>query len=299
MNIKNTDLNLLKVFEALHEEGSASRAALQLGLTQSAISAALKRLRTLYGDPLFVRTGRGLAPTLLANQLKPVIADALGKFRQSLSMVTAQEHYQGRSVSIGLSDDFEIAFGKTLIGYMAERARHLRLIFRQTHSQIVSEELIERRFDLAICSGGLSGRQLGRQLLGEGRYACLLDGNSLPEQQDQLGLEAYLMRGHILISSGGFIGIVDEALAAQGLTRQVIASTSHFAALPYLIKGSDAVATMPEHAARTIAAHTGLRMLPCPVALPRYPVELGWRSSAQQDAAVHMVKQGIIACLSL
>ncbi len=59
MNINSTDLNLLKVFEALHDEGSASRAALQLGLTQSAVSAALNRLRAMYGDQLFVRTGRG------------------------------------------------------------------------------------------------------------------------------------------------------------------------------------------------------------------------------------------------
>lgn len=79
MNIAQVDLNLLKTFEALHDESSASRAALRLGVTQSAISAGLRRLRDLYGDPLFVRTGRGLAPTLRANQLKPVISEALDR----------------------------------------------------------------------------------------------------------------------------------------------------------------------------------------------------------------------------
>jgi hypothetical protein len=68
MNIAAVDLNLLKVFEALHEESSASRAALRLGVTQSAVSAALRRLREVYGDQLFVRTGRGLAPTLPRRQ---------------------------------------------------------------------------------------------------------------------------------------------------------------------------------------------------------------------------------------
>ena len=67
MNIVDLDLNLLKVFEALHDEGSASRAALRLGVTQSAVSAALRRLRGVYDDPLFARTGRGLTPTLRAN----------------------------------------------------------------------------------------------------------------------------------------------------------------------------------------------------------------------------------------
>ena len=87
MNIADVDLNLLKVFEALHDETSASRAALRLGVTQSAVSAALRRLRDVYDDQLFIRTGRGLAPTLRANQLKPVVTDALNKCRQSLAMV--------------------------------------------------------------------------------------------------------------------------------------------------------------------------------------------------------------------
>ena len=105
MNITDVDLNLLKVFEALHEESSASRAALRLGVTQSAVSAALRRLREVYGDPLFVRTGRGLAPTLKANQLKPVVSDALNKCRQSLAMVdptAARASYaDGRVIVLG------------------------------------------------------------------------------------------------------------------------------------------------------------------------------------------------------
>jgi LysR family transcriptional activator of mexEF-oprN operon len=83
MNIVDVDLNLLKVFEALYEESSASRAALRLGVSQSAVSASLRRLRDVYGDALFMRTGRGLAPTLRANQLRPVIGEALAKCRQS------------------------------------------------------------------------------------------------------------------------------------------------------------------------------------------------------------------------
>ena len=77
MNIDSVDLNLLKVLQALHEEGTAGRAAIRLGVTQSAVSAALGRLRALYGDPLFERTGRGLRPTPKAEELRPLIADAL------------------------------------------------------------------------------------------------------------------------------------------------------------------------------------------------------------------------------
>lgn len=299
MNIADIDLNLLKVFEALHDESSASRAALRLGVTQSAVSAALRRLREVYGDQLFVRTGRGLAPTLQANQLKPVISDALNKCRQSLAMLDpAANQYEGRSVAMGLSDDFEIAYGRRLIEEIARRAPKLRVIFRQTHSQIVARALMERSIDLAITAGGFSERLLSRQVLGEGGYACLVDPSSLAPGQQQIELQEFVEREHILVSSGGFIGITDEGLAAVGLSRRVCASTTHFAALPFLLKGSQAVATIPAHAAASIAALSGLALLPCPLALPRYPVELGWRTSTQIDPVLVKVREAIAATFS-
>jgi len=299
MNIADIDLNLLKVFEALHEEASASRAALRLGVTQSAVSAALRRLREVYGDQLFVRTGRGLAPTLQANQLKPVISDALNKCRQSLAMLDpAANQYDGRSVAIGLSDDFEIAYGRRLIEEIARRAPKLRLIFRQTHSQIVARALMERSIDLAITAGGFAERLLSRQVLGDGGYACLVDPASLSPGQQHIELQEFVEREHILVSSGGFIGITDEGLAALGLSRRVCASTTHFAALPFLLKGSQAVATIPAHAAESIAALSGLALLPCPLALPRYPVELGWRTSTQIDPVLVKVREAIAATFS-
>ncbi|MCU1747870.1 LysR family transcriptional regulator [Pseudomonas sp. 6D_7.1_Bac1] len=296
MNIADIDLNLLKVFEALHDESSASRAALRLGITQSAVSAALRRLRDVYADQLFVRTGRGLAPTLRANQLKPVVSDALNKCRQSLAMVdpTANQ-YEGRSVIVGLSDDFEIAYGRRLIEEIAQRAPKLRLIFRQTHSQIAANALMERSLDLAITAGGFTERLLSRQVLGEGGYQCLVDPDSLDDGQQEISLDEFVAREHILVSSGGFIGITDEGLAGLGLSRRVCASTTHFAALPFLLKGSHAVATIPAHAAQSIAALSGLALLPCPLSLPRYPIELGWRTNSQLDPLLLKVREAIVA----
>ena len=296
MNIAQVDLNLLKTFEALHDESSASRAALRLGVTQSAISAGLRRLRELYGDQLFIRTGRGLAPTLRANQLKPVISEALDRCRQSLAMISPDNlHYGGRSVVLGLSDDFEIAYGRRLMDAIAQRLPKLRVIFRQTHSQIVAGALLDRDLDLAITAGGFAERRLSRQVLGEGDYRCVVDPHSLAPDQRNIDLEEFVAREHVLVSSGGFIGITDEGLAAQGLSRQVCASTSHFAALPYLLKGSAAVATIPGHAAHAIAQMTGLSVLPCPLVLPRYPVELGWRTQAQLDPMLLKVREAIVA----
>ncbi|WP_460422684.1 LysR family transcriptional regulator [Pseudomonas sp. ZL2] len=295
-NITDIDLNLLKVFEALHDEVSASRAAVRLGLTQSAVSAALRRLREVYGDPLFMRTGRGLAATLRANQLKPLISEALNKCRQSLALLDPQaEQFEGRAVTLGLSDDFEIAYGRALIEQVQRLAPGLRLIFRQTHSQIVARALLDRSLDLALASGGFSARLLSRRVLDEGDYLCLLDPHSMAPGQSALSLDEFVAREQILVSSGGFIGIVDEALAELGLSRRVAASTSHFAALAYLLKGSERLATLPGHAARTIAETAGLVVLPCPLALPQYPVELGWRTGGQPDPALEKVREAVLA----
>lgn len=284
------DLNGLRVFEALYEEGGATRAALRLSLTQSAVSAALGRLRKVYGDPLFTRTGRGLAPTLRAQELRPVIGEALNKCRESLALGTSPAvRYQGRSVVLGLSDDFEIAMGPRLVRLLAQHAPGLRLAFRQTHSQVVAEMLMAREIDLAITAGGFATRWLSHRVLGDGGYACVVDAPAPLTVQD------YVARDHILISSGGFIGVVDEVLAALGHQRRVVASTTHFAALPYLLKGTEAVATVPAHAAHAMAGLAGLTVLPCPVAMPRFAVELGWRTDALRDSAVAQVQSVVAA----
>ncbi len=299
IDIESADLNLLKVFEAIYDEGGAGRAALRLGVTQSAVSAALGRLRALYGDPLFTRTGRGLTPSLRARELRPVIGEALDKCRQSLSLARpGAAGFAGRSVTLGLSDDFEIALGRDAISTLAQSAPGLRIIFRQTHSRLAADMLMAREADLVIASGGLAAHALQRVTVGQGGYACLLDPASLAPGQTSLSLDEFIRRQHILVSSGGFIGVVDEVLHGLGLARRVQASTTHFAALAFLLPGSDALSTLPAHAARGLAAASGLRMLPCPVAMPGYAIEMGWRADALRDEAVAAARRGLLGLLN-
>lgn len=298
IDIESTDLNLLKVFEAIYDEGGAGRAALRLGVTQSAVSAALARLRVLYADPLFVRTGRGLSPSLRARELRPIIGEALDKCRQSLSLARpGAAGFGGRSVTLGLSDDFEIALGREAIAALAVAAPGLRLIFRQTHSRLVADMLMAREVDLVIASGGLTAPALQRVTVGQGGYACLVDPASLAPGQDALSVEEFTRRPHVLVSSGGFIGVVDEVLHGQGLKRRVLAATTHFSALAFLLQGGEALATLPTHAARGLAAVAGLRLLPCPIAMPGYAIEMGWRADALRDEAVAVARRCLLDLL--
>ncbi|MFT3720110.1 LysR family transcriptional regulator [Pseudorhodoferax sp.] len=293
IDFNNVDLNLLKVFEALYEEGGAGRAAIRLGLTQSAVSAALGRLRVLYSDHLFERTGRGLRPTSKAEELRPLIAEALDKLRQTIARTTSlQEGYGNRVLTLGLSDDYEIALGAMLIRRIRNMAPGLRMILRQTHSLIAGEALMARTIDLSLTAGGATSRTLGRQALGTGGYACLLDADHAP--QGGLTLDEYLRREHILISSGGFVGVVDEAMKGLGRKRRILASTTHFAVLPHLLVGSDFVSTLPLHAARALAIGNSLLCVECPIALPSYSIELGWRSDSLRDPAIQFLKTIVV-----
>ncbi|MEG0859150.1 MAG: LysR family transcriptional regulator [Pseudomonas sp.] len=290
IDIETVDLNLLRVFVALIEEGGASRAALRLGVTQPAVSAALARLREIYADPLFERTGRGLRPTMRANELAPLIGEALNRCRQALALSVGGKDIKGRTITIGLSDDSEIALGQSLVSRIDEQLRGLRIIFRQTHSGLVQDMLMRHQIDIAVSAGGLSSPLISRHRLGRGNYLCIADvNNSIPTSA-----EDYAQRPHLLVSSGGFVGIVDEGLNAAGYKRSIRASTSHFAAVPFLLVGSKLVTTVPTHAARAMERITSLQTFPCPVPLPSYDLEIGMRVGSKHDDTLQKVKSLII-----
>lgn len=296
INISNMDLNLLKVFEAIFDEQSASRAAIRLRLTQSAVSAALRRLREIYQDPLFVRTGRGLQPTPRAYELKPFISDALNQCRQSLSL-NLNPSTTTRTITVGMSDDFEIAMASTLIEQAKIYAPNMRFVFKQTHSHIVSDMLMQYELDVAVTAGGFSYQSIRKEKIGVGTYACLVHKDTFTE--NTITLDEYVTKPHLLISHGGYVGVVDEILSDMNMSRTVAVSTTHFAAIPWLMQSPQLIATLPKHAALAIAQRCwDLSCIPCPIVLPEYSIELSVRTTAQHDSAIDLATQLIKSALS-
>ena len=282
INIDTADLNLLRVFVVVFEEKSATQAAQRLNLTQSAVSLSLRKLRELYQDSLFTRTGRGLAPTLFANQIYPLAKDALERFHASLRLhENKQAMFMGRTITIGLSDDFEIALGKYMVELASTVPNCTRLHFRQSNSHIVAEMLLSRSIDLAITSSGCAQEGITLTTIGEGSYGCLVDPAVI--DADSIDLETLLSHEHIMVSRTGFFGIVDDVLVSRGLHRKVRASTSHFAAIPFLLTGTNCITIMPAHAARFIAETTHLKYFPAPIEFPSFSVCLAWRNFSRKD----------------
>ncbi|QKG70630.1 LysR family transcriptional regulator [Erythrobacter mangrovi] len=269
------DLNLLRVFEALLEEESVTRTAHRLNLSQAAVSAALGRLRKSYGDILFFRAGHGMAPTVRALELAPDIRRAMDAIRATLGGSISER----RHVILGMSDDIEMAFGSRLIASFSNDLPMVVPVFRQSHSEIAAELLRERTIDFALGSGGLMARGLHRILLGTSVYLSIARKDG---EHGVIDLDQFCDRPHLLISAGGMSGIVDTALAALGRSRSVVASSTHFSAVPFLLEG-DMIATIPAHAARAIARVADLHVFEPPVELGSYPLELSARSTDLRD----------------
>lgn len=296
-DIAGLDLNLLKVFEALYEEGGASRAALRLGLTQSAVSAALARLRVIYADPLFVRTGRGLAPTPRADELKPILSDALDRCRESLAIAADGGDRLGRTISIGLSDDFEIALGRALIDAVAREAAGIRLIFRQTHNGIAGDALLRHGVDLAIASGGFGER--AQPARGRDGWLRVPDRPGRPRAA---AAHADARRFPAARPPARIVGRRDRdrrrgaGHARPQAARRGVDHAFRRVAVPALRLRCDRDDSRAR-GARDRAIHP-LRALACPVDLPHYPVEIGWRTSTQRDPAIVRVRDSIAACVA-
>lgn len=284
------DLNLLFVFQALMSELNATRAASRLGVSQAAISASLRRLRTLYDDPLFQRTQRGFRPTARALVLQPAIEDALRTITGTFAADGKVAGERASLVRIGLSDDFEMAFGSRIIRLVKERMPSMRIVFRQTNSLVAAQALNDKEIELAITSGGFSDGRLKHLSLASSNYLIVYDPGPRGST-DPFTIEEYVGRDHILVSYSGLTGITDDVLAEHGLRRRILVSTTHFSALPFLLRGSEAIATIPAHAAMALCAAGGFAVSACPVAFPHYAYGVSWRFDSVRKPDVMQVRE--------
>ncbi|MGY3206160.1 LysR family transcriptional regulator [Streptomyces sp. TE5632] len=281
---RKADLNLLVVFSALMRERSVTRAAAALHLSQSATSAALGRLRGLFDDELFTRTGGGVEPTPRAVELARRIEPALGLIH---GVVTDRDRFDPRTArrvfTLGMSDDLEAALMPRLLAATAG-LRGVRLAVRQANRNTVTGMIDRGEIDLGVSAAPAHGADHRSHDLFDSGYTCLFDHRLLP-LGTPLTLDDYLAHPHLLISYDGRRGIVDDILEARGLERRVIASTTHFAGAALHLPALPALATLPTHAATVYAEALGLTTSPPPLPMPTYTVSSIWHGTLTDDPA--------------
>lgn len=280
--LHNMDLNLLLVFDAMMEEGSATRVAARLGRSQPAISAALARLRALFDDPLFIRMRQGMLPTARAIDLAASIRPVLGMLREAMeSRVTFEPASAAQTFTVGALDDLELFVAPALMQRMTNISPLSRLRIRS----ITPRENLERD-DVDVVLTVLREKPPGwmsHRALAQAGYLLLFD----PRQAhggDSWTMDEYLAARHLLVSfSGDFEGVSDVALAKLGLARRVAAVTPRFSSAGAMVRGTNLVVTLPSYIARALAAVHGLAALPVPFELPPVTLSLCWRRRMDSD----------------
>jgi LysR family transcriptional activator of mexEF-oprN operon len=292
------DLNLLVVFAALMQHRSVTGAAQRLFLGQPAVSAALRRLRTLFGDPLLVKAGRGMVATARAESLLPVVNVVLGQIHALAAPPQTFNPAASRAtLRLGISDDNEIVFLATIARALALQAPHVRLVARPVSHTDIRESLDSGSVDLGLSVfGELSGWHHNEVLFEQG-YGCVYDP-AVRASNSPHTVDSFLQSEQLIVTFDGALeGKVDRVLAKASLQRDVRLGTTRFATLPYIVKGTARVASVPELIGRVLAQTHGLAFCPLPIDVPPGRPMLAWHRRSDRDPSGQWFRELVAACV--
>jgi DNA-binding transcriptional LysR family regulator len=278
MDIRDLDLNLLLVLDALMDEGTLTRTAQRLKLSQPTVSAALTKLRAAFGDELFVRATGTMQPTARALALRPAVASVLKTIRRDiLSMAAFDPAQETGAFTLSLSEIGELEFLPRLLDGLGREVpgASLKCVVQRPVDLELAMDLGE--VDLAIgYFPDLVSSVFKQQVLFRHRSACLVRKGH-PTIGPEMTLDSYLGARHIAIAPEGRTQeVVELGLAAQGLTRCVAVQVGHFVSAPFLVAQSDLVVTLPWPVAVLFAQICDLVMVEPPFAIPPIEVKQLW-----------------------
>jgi DNA-binding transcriptional LysR family regulator len=275
------DLNLLRALDALLDERNVTRAAQRLSLTQPAVSAMLTRLRESFGDPLFVRSQRGIVPTERALQLAAPLKQVLGEIEQMLQPQAFEPAEAQMTLTIASTD---YALRAVVVPFLA-RLRHaapgIRAVIVPVQHERLQAQFESGDVDMALITPETTPADLHARRLFDERYVCVMraDHPARPAEKRgvkrSLSLDQFCALDHALVSySGGSLsGVTDEALARLGRTRRVTVSVNSFLVLPEILLTSDLIAVVPE---RLTHGAQGLAVVEPPLDIPGFTKTLVW-----------------------
>ena len=287
MDVAGFDLNLLKAFDALYAERHVTHAGLRVGLSQSAMSGALTRLRDVLGDELFVRTPGGMQPTPRAHELAGPIAEALRLLGRALQAEAFDPRSADRTFTVAMSDYAAAVILPPLLARLGAAAPRVDLRVRGIFGRDEAVALLDGgEADLAVgVPVEASARILARPLFRESFVCAARRGH--PAFAEGAGLAAFAAAPHLLVSpEGDRSGLVDRELAKRGLARRVVLSLPQFLVAPLVIAETDLVATLSARLAQRFArTGLGIALHPPPLPLPSWPLAMMWHRRADAHPA--------------
>lgn len=290
------DLNLLPVFEALFRHGSVTRAAAEIGLTQSAMSSALGRLRRQLDDPLFVNTRAGMLPTPRALELAPLLTEALATVRGALGARDAFDPRRTRrTLRIYMTDVGELVLLPKLMRYLHEHSPVMRLETAQLPASELAVRLETGDIDLAVGYVPQLRDNIRRARLFEERYVCMTRPDHPLGRSAPLTLKEYLAARHVLIASmGSGHQILERTLTERGMEENVALRVPHFVVVPLIVASTDLIVSLPSRVAEASARLVKVKVHPLPAPLPSFDVSLYWHARVENDAANRWLRNAML-----
>jgi DNA-binding transcriptional LysR family regulator len=297
------DFNLLIALNALLAQGSVAGAARRLGLSASAMSRTLSRLRAVTGDPLLVRAGRNMVLTPYAEDIRERTLNAVFEARSVLRPPSSELNVATleRSFTLRANDGFVVALGASLIAAAAKVAPRVRLNFVPKPEK-ASGALREGLVDLEIGVLGNMGPEIRLQALFRDRFVGAVRKGHPLELAANITPELYASLGHVVASRRGEkVGPVDEALAEIGLRRNIAARVPSFPAALAVAQASDLVALLPASFLinQPVDAKTGFPLTLWPFELPVKTKEITvsqmWHPRLENDSAHRWLRQLVLS----
>ncbi len=288
MNLKSIDLNLLVRFDALLSERNVSLAATRLGMTQSAMSHALRRLRVLFGDPLLRRGPRGMEPTDRALLLQPGVRDALADIHSIINTKTVFDPATARrTFKLSMSDAMSVETLPLIVRRLREQAAHIDVVVTSCGPRDASERIINNDIEMAIgVFPQLPGELLHRELYRD-NLVCVADKKHPLLKRGRMDEKSYFSCPHVTVAPNLDPGIqLDDILTAMGLMRRIVVTVPHYLAVPALIRGTDLIANTRRRLVDVLGAASGLVVFPIPFRLqvPELSFRQIWHRRYDADA---------------
>lgn len=282
--LRRLDLTLLLVFLSLLKHRKARDAAQELGLTQSAISQALRRLRDIFGDHLFLRRPHGMEPTATALALEAPVSAAVEALRGALGSAQSFEPRLAEgTIKIAALDAEQASVVPRLAMLLRKEAPLLNLsVLPYGHAQ-ARDALKSGRVELAIGVQFDASNDIGRQHLFDEGYLVVGRPDILPEGQE-IDLDTYCDHAHILTSPAGDMkGVVDSSLASIGRHRRVILGFPSFFPALAAVNATGAILTLPTRVATEFVGNFNLISVRPPIELRSFSVEVFWHKRNETE----------------
>jgi LysR family transcriptional regulator, mexEF-oprN operon transcriptional activator len=292
INLRNFDLNLIKAFDVLDRERNVTEAAKRLGIGQPAMSHALARLRQLFDDKLFIRSGTGMVPTARAQELIEPLRIALAQIDATfLAQAAPDPKASTRRFKIGMTDVIASAITARLSKALADCAPQASLSVVNADRTNAPAMLDRGEIDMAIgLFPTLSGSQQKEKLLDED-FVCVYNSR-LIKASTPISIKEFAMHQHVLVTlQGDERGFADVALEKAKLTRRIAITTSFFLLASELVHKLPLIATLPRHFAENTPYGGSMRISELPFKSPQMDISMVWQKRNEHNAGCVMLRK--------